>query len=120
MVQRLRLDRPQHGRSAALPPIGMGELADQIFVTTLAMTEQRTKIALRTGRHEQPGLETQRCGQGFLQAIDAGVIAIHIVAQRSSQHRRAHRRRRLSDGVTAKVDQIHLQFARLRKFFSIA
>ncbi len=60
--QRLRLDRAQHRRAAALELVGMRLHADEVLVAALAMRHQRQQIGLGAGGCEQPALEAQIVG----------------------------------------------------------
>ena len=104
---RLRLDRPQHRRAAALVLVGMRFHADQVFVAAFAMRQQGQQVGLGAGGHEQPGVEPQLRGQPLLQCVDGGVLAVDVVADPRLEHRRAHRAGGLGHRVAAQVDHVH-------------
>ena len=80
------------------------------------MRQQSAQVALRARRHEQCRLKTQHLGNAVLQGVDRGVIAKHIVTQRSRQHGLPHGGGGLGDRIAAQIDLHH----RTRKFFSMA
>ena len=104
MRNRLRLHTAQHRRAAALPAVAMRHLAHQVFITTLAMRKNRTKIALRAGGNKQRCFKTQKRCNLFLEAIYRRVIAKHIITHRRSQHGFAHCGCGAGDGVAAQID----------------
>ncbi len=121
MAQRLRLHAAKHRRAATFPAIAMGLLANNVFITALAMAEHSAEVRLRAGGHKQGSLKAEHCGNLFLQGVDARIVAKHIVTQRRSSHCRAHRSGRLRDRVAAQIDhRFWHQAACSRKFFSIA
>ena len=104
MVEWLRLHAAKHRRAAAFPAVAMRHLADDVFVTALAVAEQPAQIALGAGRYKQRRFKAQHIGNLVLQGIDAGVAREHIVAQQRGLHGGAHAWRGLGDGVTAQID----------------
>ena len=106
VVQRLRLHAAQYCRAAAFPAVAVRHLADDVFVAALAMTQDGAEIALRARRHKQRRFKTEHIGDFFLQRVDAGVIAKHVVAQWRGQHGGAHGRRGLRDGVTPQINDL--------------
>ena len=112
----LGLDAAEHRTATALPAVAMRLLAHQVFVAALAMRQQSAQVALRARRHEQCRLKAQHLGNAVLQGVDCGVIAKHIVTQRSRQHGLPHGGGGLGDRIAAQIDLHH----RTRKFFSMA
>ena len=53
--QRLWLDTAKRSGATAFVPVGVCRGAGDVFVTALAVGEQRDQIGLRTGGHEQSG-----------------------------------------------------------------
>ena len=102
--QRLGLNTAQHRSATTLVAVGVGRLADDVLVAAAAMGHQTAQIALRAGGHEQRGLKAQQRGNFFLQGVDRGVIAKHIVAQRRGHHGLAHGRGGLGDGIAAQIN----------------
>ena len=101
VIQRLRLHAAKHRRAAAFPTVAVRHLPDDVFVTALAMGQNRAQVALGAGGHKQGGFKTQQAGDFFLQGIDAGVTTKHVVAQWGRQHGRTHGRRGLGHGIAA-------------------
>ena len=104
LLQRLRLNAAEHGRTATLPAIGVGHLPDDVLVTSFAMRHQRREITLRAGREKESGFFMRYLGGHGLQAIGGGVVAPHVVAYGRHVHRGEHAWRWAGDGVTAQVD----------------
>ena len=105
--QWLRLDRTQHRRAAAFVLIGVGLLTDDVFFAALTVGHQRQQVAHGAGGHEQRRGEPQALGQFGLQAVDAGVFAIHVIAADGAGHRIEHAGGGLGHGVAAQVYHGH-------------
>jgi hypothetical protein len=103
---RLRLDAAQHRGAAAFVLVRVRLLADQVFVAAAAVRHQRDQIRLRTAGREHAGLEAEQVGREILQAVDGGVVAIHVVADGRGGHGGAHRFGRFGDGIAAQVDPV--------------
>jgi len=105
--QGLRLDRPQHRRAAAFVFVGVGLLADDVFLAALTVSHQRQQVAHGAGGYEQRRGKAQALGQFGLQAVDAGVFTVDIVATDGAGHRVEHAGGGLGHGVAAQVDHGH-------------
>ncbi len=101
ILQRLRLDAAENRGAAALVAVGVSFLTHEVFVAAAAMRHQGGQIALRAGGEEQRALEAEAFGHRGLQAIDGGVVAVHVVAHGRVGHGGTHARRRARDRVTA-------------------
>ena len=99
--QGLRLNTAQHGRAAAFVAVSVGVLPHDVLVAPLAMCHQGAQVALRTRRHEQRRFFAGDLCDVFLQGVDRGVVAKHIVTQGCCQHSLAHGGGGLGDGVAA-------------------
>ena len=99
--QWLRLNTAQHGRTAAFVAVSVGVLAHDVLVAPLTMRHQGTQVALRARRHEPRRFFARDLCDVFLQGIDRGVVAKHIVTQGCAQHGFAHGCGGLRDGVAA-------------------
>ena len=102
--QGLRLNAAQNGRTATFPSIGVGHLADDVFIAPVAVRHERTQIALRAAGHEQGRLKSQVRRDALLQPVDGGIVPEHIVAHFRAQHGLAHGRGRAGDRVASQVD----------------
>ena len=81
-------------RAAAFVAIGVRKLTHQVFIPAFAMRHQRGQVALRAGWEEQARLLAGALGHGRLQAVDAGIVAHHVVAHRRGHHGLEHGGRR--------------------------
>ncbi len=104
VLQRLRLDRAEHGGAAAFVLVGVRQLADDVFVAALAVRHQRRQVALRAGREKQRGFHAGACRHHRLQMVDGGIVAPDVVAQFGGNHRRLHRGARARHGIAAQID----------------
>jgi hypothetical protein len=105
--QRLRLNAAQHRCATPFPAVGVRHLADQVFITTLAMRHQATQVALSAGGHIQRGIFAQHLCDAGLQRVHRRVVTKNIVTQRRSGHGRTHAGCGLGDGVAAQVNGLH-------------
>lgn len=99
-----RLNTTQYGRAAALKPVGMRFLANQILITTLAVCHQGNQVALRPRRHKQPCLEAQQAGGTSLQKIDGRITPLVVIAQFRGMHGCLHALARTCDSIASQVD----------------
>lgn len=106
-LQGLGLDRTEHRRAAAFVFVGVGLLADDVLIATLAVSHQPQQVAHGASGHEQPRREPQAPGEFGFETIDSRVLAIHIVAGRRAGHGIQHGGGRLGDRVAAKIDNAH-------------
>ncbi len=104
ILNRLRLNTPQHRRPAPLILIGVRVLPNNILIPPPAMRHQRAKIAHRPTRAKQPRLKPQPLRQCVLQSLHRRIIPKHIIPQRRRHHGLAHGRGGLGDGIAAEVD----------------
>ncbi|MNP15950.1 hypothetical protein D3C76_1083250 [compost metagenome] len=105
--QRLRLDRAEYRRPSTFVLIGVRLLADDVFVTALAMGHQAQQVAHGARRDKQCGSKPQAVCQFGFQAVDRRIFAIHIVTGGGSGHRLEHAGGGLGDGVAAKINHTH-------------
>ena len=105
--QRLRLDRTEHRRAATFVLIGVSLLADDVFVTALAVGHQAQQVAHGARRNKQRRSKTQPFCQFGFQTIDRRIFAINVVTGGRIGHRVEHPCGRLGDGVAAKIDNAH-------------
>ena len=103
VVERLRLDAPEHGAAARLVAVRVRLLADDDLVAASAMRHHADQVRLRARRHVERRLETQQRGDLVLQRVDVGVVAEDVVADVRGRHRRAHRGRRPRHGIAAEI-----------------
>jgi hypothetical protein len=101
---------PSTAAPPAFPAVGVGHLADDVFVAAAAVRHQRAQVALRAGGHEQRGLlpsSRRRCAA--CSALTVG-SSPKTSSPSSGRHasRRASPRRRAGDGVAAQVDRLHV------------
>ena len=59
VFDRLRLHAAENGGATALPSVAVRHLADDIFLTPLAMAQDRAQIALGSSGHKKRGLKAQ-------------------------------------------------------------
>jgi hypothetical protein len=85
----------------------MRHLADDVFITALAVRKNCAKIALRPGRHKQRSFKAEHGSNLLLQRIHRRIVAKHIIAEWRSHHRLAHRGRGLGDGIATQVNSSH-------------
>jgi hypothetical protein len=105
------LNRPPH---AAGKPGQHGELVfEQVrahiadhFFAMVGVQLHRDGVAHGAGGDEQRGLFAGDFGGAAFQQVYGGVFAINIVANLGFEHRPAHLRRGLGDGVAAQVDHV--------------
>ena len=106
-INRLRLNRTEHRRTATLIFVCMRLLANDVFVATCAMCHQTEQVAHGASGYEQRRLEAQLGRQVLFQTINRRVFAIHVITQLGGLHGLTHTRGRLGDGVAAQVDSGH-------------
>ncbi len=100
----LGLDASQHGGSAAFVGVGMGVLADDIFVASPAMGHYGDQIAHRTATYEERGLFVEHVSGPRLQAMNRRIVTEYIVTDRRFHHCPSHLSRRVCDGVASQID----------------
>ena len=99
-----QLHAGQHGSAAGFVPDDMAVVAQDDFIAALAMRHQRQLVAEVAGRHEQGGfLAEDAGGQGF-QLLHGRIVTVDIIADLGMEHRLAHGRGRLGNGIAADVD----------------
>ena len=104
--QGLRLHTAQHGCTTAFVAVGVRQLSHDVFVTSTAVRQNATQIALCARGHEQGRFFAGQCSHAFLQGVDSRVIAKHVVSQRGRHHGLAHGGGGLRDSVTAQINNI--------------
>ncbi len=100
------------GGRAGFVPDDMRLVADHDLVARTRQQLEGDLVRHRAAGYEERRLLSQLRSDALLQAIDRGILAVLVVADRRLRHGLAHGRRRQGHGIGAKVDGIH---GRLRK-----
>lgn len=106
MRQRLGLNASEHGRAATFPPVRVGHLTGDVFVSATAVGQQSAQVALCPRGDEQRGLESEEPGDPLLERVDGGVITEDVVPHLGLGHGPAHGLAGPSDGVAAQIDEV--------------
>ena len=100
-----RDDAGQHGHARQLVLHDVAPLLDEDFLAGDGEDPDRDLVAHDARGDPERGLEAEHPGGGVLQAVDARVLAVDVVAHLGLRHRSPHLGRRLRDRVRTKVDQ---------------
>ena len=98
----------------------MRKVADNGFLSALAVNEQRDQVAHGPGRDKQRGFLSHHPGCQFLQSDHGWVIAKNIISDLSLCHGFAHFGGGPGNGVRTKVNGFHillLCYQALRRFY---
>ena len=101
---RLRLDATEDGSAPGLATVGVGVLADDVLVASLAVSQQRAQVRLGPAGNEQPRFLVQSLGGLRLEPVDGGVVTEDVVADLGVGHGLAHGGCRSGHGVGAQID----------------
>ena len=99
IIQRLWLNAAQYGSAPAFPAVGMGLLANNVFITALTMRHQSQQITLCACGGENRRFVAQKGSNFVLQGINAGVVTKHILANIGGSNGCTHGRRWASNCV---------------------
>src|SRR5882724_7441032 len=83
----------------------MGAVVADHLLARLGVELHRDGVAHGAGGNEKRGFLAKDFGGASLQAIDGGIFAVNIVADRGCRHGSAHGFGGLSDGIASEIDQ---------------
>ena len=105
-VDRLGLDAAEHRRPPALVLEGVGFLTGHVLVASFAVGEHSDEVALGAARREDRRLVSHQLRRRRFQAVDAGILAHHVVADFGLRHRDPHRGSWAGDGIASQIDHV--------------
>ena len=99
----LGLNTAEHCRPATFVFIGVGQLADQILIATLAMGHEGDEVRLGSAAGKKCGGKAEELSADTFQFIDGWVFAIDIIADCGGHHCLTHGGGWLGDGITTEI-----------------